>query len=44
MEGLNLDYFAINDTKLDKKFPNAPFDLREFEISAKRDRDKYKGG
>ena len=44
MAGINLDYLAINDTKLDKKFPNEPFDLREFEMRAKRDRDKDEGG
>ena len=29
---INLDYLVISETKLDESFPNAQFNLRQFEI------------
>ena len=39
-----IDYFVISETKLDNSFPNAQLTINNYEISAKRDRDKQWGG
>ena len=39
-----LDYFVINKTKLDNSFPNAQLTINNYEIRARRDRDKNGGG
>ena len=35
-----LDYFVISETKLDNSFPNAQLTISNYEIRARRDRDK----
>ena len=39
-----IDYVVISETKLDKSFPNAQLTINNYEIRAKRDRDKHGGG
>ena len=39
-----LDYFIISETKLDNSFPNAQLTINNYEIRARRDRDKHRGG
>ena len=39
-----LDYFIISETKLDNSFPNAQLTINNYEIRARRDRDKHQGG
>ena len=39
-----LDYFVISETKLDYSFPNAQLTIINYEIRARRDRDKHGGG
>ena len=41
---LQLDYFVINETKLDFSFPSAQFHIGGYEIRNCRDRDKSRGG
>ena len=36
---LSLDYFILNETKLDESFPNAQFTFNGYEIRARRDRN-----
>ena len=38
-----LDYFVLSETKLDKSFPTAQFDIPGYEIRARKDRNKYGG-
>ena len=38
-----LDYLVISETKLDDRFPNAQFTKTNYEIRARRDRDKHGG-
>ena len=44
MKDLSLTYFVISETKLDETFPSAIFNLDEYEIRARRDRNKFGGG
>ena len=39
-----LDYFVISETKLDNSFPNSQSTINNYEIRARRDRDKHGGG
>ena len=39
-----LDYFVINETKLDNNFPNARLTINNYEIRASKDRDKHGDG
>ena len=39
-----IDYFVISETKLDNSFPNAQLTINNYEIRARRDRDKHGGG
>ena len=39
-----IDYFVISETKLDNCFPNALLTIINYEIRARRDRDKHEGG
>ena len=39
-----LDYFVISETKLDNSFPNAQLTINNYEIRARRDRDKHGSG
>ena len=41
---LSLDYLVLSETKLDDSFPSAQFNLPNYEIRARRDRDKNGGG
>ena len=41
---LSLDYFVISETKLDKSFPSAQFNISNYKIRNRRDRDKNGGG
>ena len=41
---LSLDYFVISETKLDESFPSAQFNISNYEIRNRRDRDKNGGG
>ena len=41
---LSLDYFVLNETKWDESFPNAQLTLDGYEISSRKNRDKYGGG
>ena len=38
-----LDYFVISKTKLDNSFPNTQLTINNYEIRARRDRDKHGG-
>ena len=40
----SLDYFVISETKLDESFPYAQFNISNYEIRNRRDRDKNDGG
>ena len=44
LKDLPLDYLVISETKLDESFPNAQFKLNGYEIRARRDRHKHRGG
>ena len=39
-----IDYFIISETKLGNSFPNAQLTINNYEIRARRDRDKHEGG
>ena len=39
-----IDYFVTSETKLDKSFSNAQLTVNNYEIRARRDRDKHGGG
>ena len=41
---LSLDYFVISETKLHDSFPSAQFNIGNYEIINRRDRDKNGGG
>ena len=41
---LSPDYLVLSETKLDDSFPSAQFNLPNYEIRARRDRDKNGGG
>ena len=36
---LNLNYFIVNDTKIDLSFPSAQFTIENYEIEIRRDRN-----
>ena len=40
---VSLDYFVISETKLDESFPSAQFNISNYEIRNRRDRDKNGG-
>ena len=39
-----IGYFVISETKLDNSFPNAQLTINNYEIRARRDKDKHGGG
>ena len=39
-----LDYFVISENKRYNSFPNAQLTINNYEIRARRDRDKHEGG
>ena len=39
-----LEYFVRRKTKLENSFPNAQLTINNYEIRARRDRDKHGGG
>ena len=39
-----IDCFVISETKLDNSFTNAQLTINNYEIKARRDRDKHGGG
>ena len=41
---LSLDYFVLSETTLPESFPNAQFTLDSYEIWARGDRNKFRGG
>ena len=41
---LELYYFVISETKIDKSFPSKQFAMDNFEIRARKDRDCHGGG
>ena len=41
---LQLDYFVFSETKIDESFPSAQFNIHDYEIRNRRDRDKHGGG
>ena len=44
LKHISLDYFVLSETKLDNSFPCAQFQISDYEIRARRDRNKYGGG
>ena len=44
IQNIPLDYLVFSETKLDKSFPNAQFNLDGYKIRARQDRYKYGGG
>ena len=44
LEHISLDYFVLREAKLDNSFPCAKFQISDYEIRARRDRNKYGGG
>ena len=38
---LQLDYFVLSETKTDEGFPSAQFNIHDYEIRNRRDRDKH---
>ena len=44
MQNIPLDYLVLSETKLEKSFPNAQFNLDRYEIRTRQDRDKNGGG
>ena len=43
MSGISSDYFVVSETKLDSSFPSAQFQINEYEVRARSDRDKNGG-
>ena len=41
---IQLDYFVVGETKLDDSFPSAQFFIDDYEIRARRDRNRNGGG
>ena len=41
---LSLDYLVLSETKIDQSFPTAQFYIKGYEVRARRDRDKHRGG
>ena len=44
IQNILLDYLVFSETKLDESFANAQFNLGDYKIRARRDRDKNGGG
>ena len=44
MKTLSLDYLILSETKIDGSFPTSQFNVEDYEIKARRDRDEYGGG
>ena len=44
MGNISLDYFVVIETKLDISFPSAQFHINGYQVRARRDRDKSRGG
>ena len=44
IQNIPLGYLVLSETKLDESFANAQFHLVDYEIRARRDRDKNGGG
>ena len=44
LKHISFDYFVLSETKLENSFPCAQFQISNYEIRARRDRDKYGGG
>ena len=44
LKHISLDYFVLSETKLDNSFPCAQFQISDYEIRARRDRNKNGGG
>ena len=44
IQDIPLNYFILSETKLDKGFATAQFHIPGYEISARKDRNKYGGG
>ena len=40
MSGISLDYFVVTETKLESSFPSSQFHINNYEVRARRDRDK----
>ena len=38
---LSLDYLVLSETKIDQSFPTTQFYIKEYEVRARRDRDKH---
>ena len=36
---LGLKYFVVSETELDESFPSKQFDIKDFEIRVRKDRD-----
>ena len=43
MKTLSLDYLVLSETKIYESFPTAQFNVENYEIRARRDRDKHGG-
>ena len=41
---LGLKYFVVSETELDESFPSKQFDIKDFEIRVRKDRDRHGGG
>ena len=41
---LKLDYFVLSGTKIDESFPLVLFNIHDYEIRNRRDREKHGGG
>ena len=44
LQDLELNYFVLSETKLNKSFPTSQFHLSRYEIRAWKDQNKYGGG
>ena len=44
LQDIQLKHFVLSETKLDKSFPISQFHLSAYEISARKDRNKYGSG
>ena len=41
---LQLDYFVLSETNIDESFPSPQFNIHDYKISNRRDRDKHGDG
>ena len=41
MRHIRLDYFVLSETKLDESFPSNQFNIENYEIRRRKDRDNY---